>query len=383
MVNLLRSLTVIRLERHFWLLFVAYLLVNINLTLFYLLPLRIEDIGGTRAQIGWVMGIAQGGGVLIRLLIGSLLDRYGRRPWLILSSLLVTVASFLYLFVSEISVFLYFIRIVHGFGSGMLFAAFMTAAVDNVPTEKQIEVIGLFGIAGLLPMVLGPMLGEYLLSLGDFTFLFIAAIVLSTISLFLTFFLHETLPEKSFGKVLNLSMLGRNGLVRIWVASFLFGAATNATYNFLAPFTRVNALSGISVFFGYYVLTSTIIRLFLGKLPEKLGVRHFYRPAALVLSLGVSLVGLARTQTWLMVAGSMVGVGQGFIFPILITLATRKSSLTNRGMIITMATLLMDLGGMVTSPLLGFIGDLSGYPVLFLIAGLFSFIAAFIRTADR
>lgn len=373
-----RALTITKLDRRFWLLFVSHFLVNMGYTLYFLLPLRIEDLGGSKAQIGLVMGTALGSGVIIRFLIGALLDRYGRRIWFRLAGFLTTIACMLYLFVDNIGIFLYAVRIIHGFGMGMIFATYFTAAADIAPEGHQVEIIGLFGISGLLPMALGPWFGEYILNHSPFTVLFGVSAVLSIISLILAFFLSETRPERKISSPFTFGTLFRNGLIRIWIASFIFGAVINVSFTFLAPYVRIQGLHSISGFFGSYVIISIFIRIFLGNLPERIGVFRLYVPAIIVLSGGMFLISVSSKQMVLNLAGGFVGFGHAYIFPILIALASQWSPINNRGVVVTLATALMDLGGMCLSPILGVIGDYLGYSWLFSVSGILTLSAIFV-----
>lgn len=57
---------------------------------FYLLvptlPLFIKEIGGNESQVGLMMGMFTIGAVVIRPIIGGMLDQYGRRSFIIFDS---------------------------------------------------------------------------------------------------------------------------------------------------------------------------------------------------------------------------------------------------------------------------------------------------------
>jgi len=60
---------------------------------FVLLPLYIQRLGGTEAQIGIVMGMYSAAGIFCQPVVGAWVDRVGRRPFMVFGVSLVVVAS--------------------------------------------------------------------------------------------------------------------------------------------------------------------------------------------------------------------------------------------------------------------------------------------------
>ena len=90
-----------------------------NFSSFFLLPLFIRDIGGDEAQIGYVMGTFGVTSIGAIPFAAFLIDRYGRRRFMLAGSSLMIVASLLYVFISDISVKIFVFETCAG--SGFLF----------------------------------------------------------------------------------------------------------------------------------------------------------------------------------------------------------------------------------------------------------------------
>jgi MFS family permease len=60
------------------------------------LPPFIKQMGGSESQVGLAMGAFALSAVLFRPLVGGLLDRFGRRPFIIWGILLFTLTMYLY-----------------------------------------------------------------------------------------------------------------------------------------------------------------------------------------------------------------------------------------------------------------------------------------------
>jgi len=322
------------------------------------------------------MGLALGAGVIIRPLIGRLLDRHGRKSWLLACGLLTSSACFLYIFVDQLDYLVMIIRILHGIGIGVLFAIYFTIAADSAPPGRDVEVISFFGISGLLPIALGPFLAEIILKMSSFTTLFIVAGCLSCCAFLITLSLPETRPSQGIRSLTERqtgSILVQ--LFPIMLGSFLFGAAINSVFNFLTLFINREGLGSINPFFTPYVMTSVLLRLAWSDVPDRYGHTRVYILCCLALALGLITVGFAHGTTMLILAGVLVGLGHAYIFPILIALSALRTSPLHRGRAVAWSTAVMDFGGMVSAPLLGYVGDLLGIRFLFFAAALLPMLA--------
>lgn len=70
------------------------------------LPLFIKHIGGSESQVGLVVGAFMLSAVILRPIIGGLLDRYGRRPFILCGLLIFTLAMYFYSWVGGVFVLL-------------------------------------------------------------------------------------------------------------------------------------------------------------------------------------------------------------------------------------------------------------------------------------
>src|SRR5512145_1249408 len=102
------------LPRAFFIVSAANFLSFLNLAFFFLLPLWVQAEGGgpeLAGRVGAVQGFA---GLLALPFIGYLLDRFGRRRFLITGVGLGTLCSVAFLFIDEIGPALYVVRAIQG-----------------------------------------------------------------------------------------------------------------------------------------------------------------------------------------------------------------------------------------------------------------------------
>lgn len=122
------------------------------------LPLFIKHLGGNEGQVGIVVGVFMLSAVLFRPMIGVLLDRFGRRPFIVWGLLIFTLAMYMYSWVGGIVV-LIGLRILQGMSWAVSTTAIFTAITDIISSARRGEGMGWFSTAMTLAMAIGPMFG--------------------------------------------------------------------------------------------------------------------------------------------------------------------------------------------------------------------------------
>jgi hypothetical protein len=128
-------------------------------TAFYLLlptlPQFIKQMGGNEAQVGLAAGAFMLSAVIFRPIVGGLLDRFGRRPFIVWGLLLFILAMYMYNWIGGIVV-LMGLRILHGISWAVSTTAIITAVTDMIPSARRGEGMGWFGMAMTLAMANRP-----------------------------------------------------------------------------------------------------------------------------------------------------------------------------------------------------------------------------------
>jgi len=155
--------------------------------------------------------------------------------------------------------------IAYGLASGALFAAFFTYAADIIPVTRRSEGFGMFGIWGMLPNGLGPLLGEHLIARGGFSLYFFVAAALALTSMCLSLFLPETAHPHHQQSLREPPESGSRfpirALLSLLVTTFVFGASVNSLFTFLAPFADATGRGSVGSFFMSYALVRCRSRL--------------------------------------------------------------------------------------------------------------------------
>ncbi|MCA1993281.1 MAG: MFS transporter, partial [Coleofasciculus sp. S288] len=165
-------------------LFIAGLLFWSSLaSLLPTLPPYIEDVGGTKQQIGIVMGCFAIGLLLFRTTLGKLADERSRKLVVLIGLGVSAIAPLGYLFVDSIPG-LMAIRAFHGISIAAFTTGYSALVVDLSPVEQRGELIGYMSLVNPIGMALGPAVGGLLQAEVGYMALFMLSAGLGLLGVF-------------------------------------------------------------------------------------------------------------------------------------------------------------------------------------------------------
>lgn len=359
------------ITRAFILLFAAHLLFGLSFWPYVLLPVFLQNFGADLFTVGVIMATASFSGILIRPWVGAALDRVGRKRLLIIGSFLFTGANLSYLAIHSVGVGIYLVRLLHGFGMGILMATLFTLAADVSPPERRTEGIALFGVAGHLSGTIGVLMGEQIVRLGGYPTLFAVSAVLAVLTMVVCSFIREQRTDSpSTGSSGFFQISLRPALRLPLLGAVAFGLSMTSYMVFLKPYAIAVGIESITPFFVAYTLTAVGVRLIGSSWPDRFGLKRVIYPAMISLSIGIVNLILQRSVVGLIVSGILCGMGHGFIFPILSVMMIQREREENRGSVVTLFTMVYDTGLLIGAPLLGFIARGNRYVPMFLFAAM-------------
>ena len=342
---------------------------------FFLFPLFITDHGGSKADIGIIMGVFALSSVLCRPWVSEMVDRIGRKRSYTIGCLIMSLLSLSYLlFQGDLAHFylpLVLVRFLHGIGLAICFTSAFTYIADIVPEERLNEGIGMFGITGLMGMAIGPFIAERIIQAYGFSVFFLAATGMATLGLLFHLPLSESYAHMSLKSSQSfLSVLMKRRVMTVSLLSLLFGFGLAASSSFVSPFARELNLAIISPYYISYSLAAIVTRLLGGRLADRLGEYRIIPYALTMTGIGLLLLIFLGGTMILVLSGLMSGCGHGFLFPCLNSMVIRNEPIDIRGKITGIFTGGIDAGAFAGSILLGYIGEWIGFRSLFFAAGL-------------
>ena len=355
----------------------AHLLQALAYASMLLLPLYLRHLGARHTVIGVVMATAAVSGLLFRPAVGWLLDRWGRKPTLIVSTLIVAVAMGLLAFVDRIGPLIYLQRAILGIGLGGLFAGYFTFAADLIPASRRTEGLALFGVSGLLPLLVNPLSDQLSLSPADLRWFLPCVGIAVALSLLFLWPLKE--PKKANAEkrgTFNLktvtSALKRKPLQPVWLATIIFSSLVAVFMTFTTVTAEARGVERPASLWFSYAIGAATVRLFGGRVPDRIGPRNMVTPAIGLYIVGVFIAAEASDFRDFLIAALCAGVGHGYCFPVLTTQVVTRTAVSFRGSALAMFTALWGLSELVISPTFGLIADHKGEQFMFWFAGAIS-----------
>jgi MFS family permease len=334
---------------------------------FYLLlptmPLFIKWMGGNEAQVGLAAGAFMLSAVIFRPIVGGLLDRFGRRPFIVWGLLLFTLAMYMYDWIGGIVV-LMGLRILHGMSWAVSTTAILTAITDLIPSARRGEGMGWFGMAMTLAMAIGPMFGIYVTQNLSYHILFLFAVGLSAAALLMMFGAQMPFRQQPGARRIELF---EKSVLPVTVSVFFLYIAYGGVTTFVPLFANsVKVNSG--AFFLVYAATLALIRPLAGKLSDRNGETFVIVPALLITISALIVLSFSTGLFGVLVSAVLYGIGFGSAQPALQAATIRLAHPDRKGVANASLLTATDLGIGLGAILLGWVSQYTSYQVLFTVS---------------
>jgi MFS family permease len=342
---------------------------------FVLLPLYIQQLGGTEIEIGLVMGIYSGVGIVLQPVIGPWVDAVGRKPFMLFGVSLVVLSCALATVAPVIGV-LALVRVLQGIGFSAFFVGSFSYVLDLVPAAQRGWALGIFGISGFVSTALTPLFGEWIVRRFGFTALFGTMTVIALVALGLVVRVREQrrfdVPmvrgwgwaRDAMGEVLQRSM----------VVALSFGLGTGAIFAFLPTFAENLGVQTLAIFYTAYAGAAIAVRIVGGRLIDTRGRRAVIVPSmfvqagatALLAGLAVASDAFPRLPAvpFLALAGLFSGGAHGFLYPALAALVTDQAPDARRAAVIGVFSAMQLVGQTAGAVAFGYVAHDFGYAIM-------------------
>jgi MFS family permease len=330
------------------------------------LPRYVDGpLGAGNIAVGVVIGSYAVTGLLLRPVAGRLADRRGRKPAVLLGSVLVAVAGFLYLLPLGVAG-LIGARLILGAGEGTVFTAGSAWIVDIAPPERRGRVIGLYGLAVWSGLSIGPLIGELILHASGYTLVWLfagaAPLVGALIALRLPDPFHPKPAEDE-----HHPLIAREA-VRPGTALALGSLGYATVASFVVLHLDARGVGHGAVVFGVFATMVVLTRLAGGDLPDRVGPIRVAIAAAIVEAAGLATMAVAHSLAAAVVGALAMGAAFSLLYPSLSLIVVARVAETRRGAALGTFTAFFDAGIGFGAPLAGIAAALTDYEGAFLFA---------------
>ena len=323
-------------------------------------------LGSGDVAVGVVIGAYAITGLLLRPLAGRLADRRGRKPTVLLGTLVLGASGLLFLPNFGLAG-LIVARLVTGAGEGALYTAGSTWIVDISPAARRGRILGLYGLAVWGALSVGPLAGELLLDVGGYNAVWLFAAVMPLVGALIATRVPDPFVPHSH---VEPHPLIAPEAIRPGLAVALASVGYAAVAAFVVLHLEARGVGHGVVVFGAFAAMIVLTRLVAGDLPDRVGAARVAIAATLVEAAGLLTIALSHSLPMALIGGCAMGGAFSLLNPSLMLIALGRVSENARGAAMGTYTAFFDAGVGFGAPLAGLAAALTDYEGAFVFAAL-------------
>jgi len=341
------------------------------------IPLYAQELGGTKQQIGLVMGSFAIGLLIFRQPLGWLADNGGLLLVVKLGVAVAATAPIGYLFTHSIPL-LMALRAFHGISVAAYATGSSALVAELSPPRQRGEIIGYMTLVNPLGVAIGPAIGGLVLEEFGYKFLFLMASAFGIVALIcawqippsqvaespITSEAAKISQNESFWQLLASPRLLVPTAVMLSVG-LVFG-----TFSTFMPLFIKDAQMNMNAgwFYTAAAISSFISRFLAGRASDLYGRGLFVTGSLVSYILSMAILCTATSPRGIIISALLEGAGAGVLIPTVVALVADRSTSKERGRVFALCIGGFDLGMAFAGPILGAFADALGYRSMFALA---------------
>jgi MFS family permease len=365
------------LNRRFIFLLIAQAGFGFAHSSFMMLPKFLAtELAAGPVEIGRVVSVSAISIVFFLIPAGAMIDRHGRKRFLIAGAALMALTSALHILVHEVGYFLYALRIVQALAFAYAYAAGAALCVDAAPPARLGQAIGLFGLAYVAMGAFAPAVVETVVETDGWNTAFWIAAASASLCGILSIAVHESRPDRTMEPHVSLSASAvRPAMLRALVVIGLLGVAFGCAFNFYQPYALSLGITELRDFFIANSIAAAACRLVIGPFIDRIGLRRISL-ASLSLYAVVIWCMVYLDEIGLTILGLSMGVAHGLFYPAYTAMVLADSPAVERGRRLSIIQASLNLGVGAGGVGLGWMAAQWGYPLIFQVSAMAIVLAA-------
>lgn len=342
-------------------------------SLFPVLPLYVVALGGTPTDNGLSTLVAGGVAVLGRVFIGTLADRVGRKPVMLIGGITGAAAPVLYT-VSQTVPAVLASRAMAGIAIAAFSTGFQALLADLAAPGRRGEAFGWGGNSMALSALVGPLAGAWIMTNAGFAVVFNLAALSGALCTLASLLIREP-PRQSQSEISAPPPKGLSEAMAHWnvragaAAITPLGIAYGATITFWPLVAQERGLSTSGSFYTVYALGLLAVQILAGRLSDRIGRSRVMLPGILLAGAAFAAIPLARSDVVSLMVALACGAGMGIARTAMDALVLDGVPAALRGAAVAIEFTANDLWIGLGSALLGPLAGAAGYGAVYLVAG--------------
>ncbi len=338
--------------KNFWLLTISmfFFMTSFNLILPELNDF-ISSLGGADKK-GLVITLFTISAAISRPFSGKLTDTIGRKKVIYLGIIFSIIISWAYPFSFSVLFFLT-LRFLHGFSAGFTPTGTTALLTDIIPADQRGRAMGLWGTFISLGFGVGQFSGSWIGINFGMDALFIISGATSLLSGVFLLKVEETLenPQKFNGTQLKVKWndVVEPSVVPAAVVMLLTTACTGMIFVLTPEISGFLGINNKGFFFGFYVISTILVRLFASSLSDRIGRRETMIIGVFMLFLSMLLLARVDSYNSFVFAAIVFGLATGVSSPTLFAWTADLSQISRRGVGAGTIFIALEVGIMIGS----------------------------------
>ncbi|MFP4619501.1 MAG: MFS transporter, partial [Spirochaetaceae bacterium] len=284
------------------------------------LPLYVTHIGGSDFSAGLMGTIFTAAGVIMRLFLGPLADKKGRRFPLRLGAFVFMTAPVL-IWASPNLWWMAAARVYQAIGLAAYLSTASAYVTDVIPDVYRGTALGAYRMVVTFSMMIGPPVSLFIIHNLGFDAFFVFYTLIGGGAFLGTLTLPEE-PAQDYGeegvfrkiKVQDIILLFKEPMVRSSYLGILFGSAFGGILmTYVSIYVeRYTQIPNPAFFFTMYAGFGALASVAVGRLSDKYGRRVFVLPVMCSIAAGLLLLSFLPKFPWIVFVLSAVSTGVGY-----------------------------------------------------------------------
>ena len=340
-----------------------------------------DVLGADELGVGLAIGSFSIAALALRPLVGWSADRFGRRPLLLVGSLLNVASLVLHLAAFSLPVFVA-ARALLGAAEAFYLVAFIAAVADLAPPARRGESLSYGSLTLYLGVAFGPWIGETVLGLSSYAWVWLVGGGIGLVAIALWRLAPETKPAETpaadHAGVNPNQLPGRASRlihpagIEPGLISFLGLVGMAAFFTFLPLYGDQAGMDGVALPFLAYAVVVIALRIVGATWPDRFGAVRVSGAALGIGGAGLAIFALLPTAPGLVVGTLVFATGVAFLVPALLSVAVARVPTDERGRVVGTASVFWDLSLGVGPVVLGVAASAGGYGAAFALAAVAS-----------
>jgi len=335
------------------------------------IPLRILELGGTKAEAGWFLTVYTLCSAFAAPVMGTIADHIGRRRLLIIASVVFVGFSVAYGLIRDLRLLL-LVGAVHGsMWSGILSSASAIMS-EFIPESRRAQGMAWWGLSSTAAVSLAPAVGLWVYHFGWITLCLELAILSTAMTIWAVVLPAHHTPHA-----------GRLAITDAWdwrvIKTTLSFAVMSFGYGGVTSYSAIVALEHhvkpTAIYLTTFAATIVVVRVSLSHLVDRVGVKTVLYPSLALVPVAFGTLAVAHVRWEMMVSAILFGIGFGLAYPAFATFILGNTDPLRRARTFGSMVWAFDTGIGLGSFSVGAIGQRYGLGTAFGVAAVLSCLA--------